>query len=62
MFTTPVDYTKEQVADAVLILQQYLPHEKNQLVVDSLTKSLAVMRAIAKIGRGTKWLSELSGS
>lgn len=62
MYYPPVDYTKEEVNNAVLILEQYLPHEKNPDVKDAITRSLAVMRAIAKIGKGTEWLSKLSNT
>ena len=62
MYYPPIDYTAEEVKNAALILEQWLPQEKNPDIRDAINKSLAVMRAINKIGKGTEWLSKLSNT
>ena len=62
MHYPPVDYTPEEVRNVVVVLEQYSPHVKNRDVEDAIVKAIAMIRAIDKIGKGTEWLSKMSGT
>ena len=60
MHTQSADYVHEEISDALMILEQMIGYEKNVTCQIALTRSIAVMRALKGVGRGTRWLSELS--
>jgi hypothetical protein len=62
MHTPPVDYTAGEVSECLSLLEQTLMFEKSPGLSLALRRGIAVIRAVEKLKRGTRWLSELSGT
>lgn len=62
MHYPPVDYTAEEVHSLVSFLEQYIQHEPKADFKNELTRALAIVRAVDKIGKGTQWLSSMSNT
>ena len=56
------DYTKEEVANAALVMEQFVSYHKGEVCYDELKIALHILRAINKLGLGTQWLSEMSNT
>lgn len=57
-----VDYSVDEVRDLTLFFEQYVRYENKSPHYSDLIKILAILRGVNKIKKGTRFLSEMSGT
>ena len=62
MYYSPTDYSREEINELVAFFEQYVAGESNSQYSKDLHSILGILRAVNKIGKGTSWLSKLSGT